>query len=207
MISFYGILKCIGEFERTLVSMNSRFDAYLKGNTQSLNKEEINGYNLFAGKALCGSCHFFPLLNGLVPPVFNDTEFEVIGTPKDFRNKQLDLDSGRYKISKHNIHLFAFKTPTLRNIAITAPYMHNGCYKELDEVLDFYNKGGGAGLGFDIPHQTLPFDSLQLTKTELKNIKLFLLTLTDTSHSAGRPTRLPVIDDPLLNLRKIGGEY
>lgn len=71
-----------------------------------------------------------------------------------------------------------FKTPTVRNAAATAPYMHNGVYATLEEVMDFYNKGGGAGLGFDLEHQTLPFDNLQLKEDELKALVDFVKTLT-----------------------------
>lgn len=74
--------------------MNSKFDKYIKGNKNALNKNEINGYNVFAGKALCGSCHFLPLFNGLVPPLYNDNEFEVIGAPLKPNSKEIDLDSG-----------------------------------------------------------------------------------------------------------------
>jgi cytochrome c peroxidase len=206
-ITFYAVLKSIAEYEKKLVSLNSRFDKYLKGNLKAITPSEINGYNLFSGKALCGTCHFFPLFNGLVPPVFNDTDFEVIGIPLHSDNKQIDTDSGRITISKHPMHFRAFKTPTVRNIALTAPYMHNGAYKNIDQVLDFYKKGGGSGLGFSVPNQTLPFDTLVLNKTEIKNIKSFLFSLTDTSSVPDKPHRLPQFKNAELNIRKIGGEY
>lgn len=177
-ISPYGILKALIEYEKTLLSFDSRFDQYLRGDKQALTAREINGYNLFAGKALCGSCHFFPVFNGTVPPLFYDTEFEVLGVPKTAENKEIDTDIGREKITGFPEHRFAFKTPTVRNVEHTAPYMHNGCYSTLEEVMDFYIKGGGAGLGFDVPNQTLPFDSLQLTETEKEDIVLFMKALS-----------------------------
>jgi cytochrome c peroxidase len=180
-ITPYAVVVCLSEFERKLISLNSRFDRYLRGDETTMNSREINGYNLFAGKALCGSCHFFPLFNGTVPPIFKDTEFEVLGTPLAADNKTLDRDLGRYEVTKNQIHKFSFKTPTLRNIELTAPYMHNGAYTTLEQVIDFYHKGGGAGLGFNVPNQTLPFDSLLLTPTEKEDIILFLKTLTDTT--------------------------
>lgn len=206
-VSFYGILKAIAEFEKMLDSRNSRFDKYLKGDYTQLSKTEINGYNLFAGKALCGSCHFFPLFNGTTPPFYNDNEFEVIGVPEQADNKKIDADIGRQKVTRSIIHRFAFKTPSIRNIELTAPYMHNGVYKTLDEVLAFYNKGGAAGFHLPLENQTLPFDSLNLSKKELKNIKSFLLCLTDTSALPVAPTRLPQSSDATLNNRKIGGDY
>lgn len=206
-INYYGILKAITEYEKTLVSMNSRFDKYIKGDYKQLNSQEINGYNLFSGKALCGSCHFFPLFNGLVPPIYNDTEYEVIGVPEQINSKQIDKDKGRVVVSRVHIHQHAFKTPSIRNINLTAPYMHNGVYQTLEEVLDFYNKGGGQGMGIDIPNQTLPFDSLQLTTQEIKDIKSFMLSLTDTIGYTKKPKRLPLFKDEKLNHRVVGGEY
>ncbi|MGQ2984780.1 cytochrome-c peroxidase [Flavobacterium sp.] len=73
----------------------------------------------------------------------------------------------------------AYKTPGLRNVAKTAPYMHNGVYDTLEEVVDFYNKGGGAGLGLPVDNQTLPFDKLSLTQQEMDDIVAFMKTLTD----------------------------
>lgn len=188
-ITSYAIQKAIMEYEKTLVSMNSRFDQYLHGDKKKLTAHEINGYNLFAGKALCGSCHFLPLFNGTVPPFYNDSEYEVIGTPADSSNKQLDEDNGRYMVTKLTEQLNAFKTPSIRNIALTAPYMHNGIYTKLEEVVEFYHKGGGAGLKLSVPNQTLPFDSLQLAPQEKIDIVLFLKTLTDTVGLTGRPPK------------------
>ncbi len=206
-ITYYGVLKSISEFERKLIALNSPFDNYIRGNKKALTDDEIKGYTIFSGKALCGSCHFFPLFNGMVPPFYADNEFEVIGVAKNKLNTQLDLDSGRYKITRNKIHLGSFKTPAIRNIEYTAPYMHNSAYTTLDEVIDFYVKGGGAGLKLNVPNQTLPFDSLQLSKLEIKQLKKFMLSLTDKSFKFSVPTRLPSIAISGLQNRKVGGSY
>lgn len=206
-ITYYALLKALSEYERTLVSLNSRFDQYIRGDKTQLSPDEVKGYSVFAGKALCGSCHFFPLFNGLTPPFYNDQEFEVIGVPKNKLNKELDTDSGRYHISKNRIHLASFKTPGIRNISLTGPYMHNGIYQSLDEVIDFYKKGGGAGLGIPVDNQTLPFDSLQLSTQETMQLKKFLLSLTDRSVKEQAPVSLPKINIKELENRKIGGVY
>lgn len=206
-ISYYAILKAISEYERKLVALNSRFDKYIRGDETQLSRDEITGYTIFAGKALCGSCHFFPLFNGLTPPFYGDNEFEVIGVPKNKLNKEADTDSGRYLITKNKIHLAAFKTPGIRHLDQTAPYMHSGIYTTIDEVIDFYKKGGGAGLGLNIENQTLPFDSLQLTAVETKQLKQFLLSLTDKSFKVSVPLVLPVINIQGLEKRKPGGTY
>jgi len=206
-ITFYAVIKSIAEFIKQLDSKDSKFDQYLNGNKKAMTKEEINGYNLFAGKALCASCHFFPLFNGTVPPFFNDNEFEVLGVPEKENSKEIDSDIGREAVSKSITQRYAFKTPTLRNIELTAPYMHNGAFKSIDSVLTFYNRGGGVGLGIHIANQTLPFDSLGLTKKELLDLKKFLLCLTDTSSLPKPPKQLPRFNNQNLNIRKVGGEY
>lgn len=179
VITTFAIQIAIAEYERSLVSLNSRFDKYLQGDLNALTPREINGYNLFSGKALCGSCHFFPLFNGTVPPFYHDSEFEVLGTPDNNNPNMLDSDLGRYSITKIPEQKFGFKTPTVRNIELTAPYMHNGIYQSLEEVIDFYHKGGGVGLGLEVPNQTLPFDSLSLNQQEKEDLVLFLKSLTD----------------------------
>lgn len=206
-ITYYALLKALSEYERTLVSLNSRFDQYIRGDRTQLSPDEIKGYTVFAGKALCGSCHFFPLFNGLTPPFYNDQEFEVIGVPKNKFNQELDADSGRYHVSKNRIHLASFKTPGIRNIDLTGPYMHNSIYQTLDEVIDFYKKGGGGGLGIALDNLTLPFDSLQLSTQETMQLKKFLLSLTDRPVKEKAPATLPKINIKGLENRKVGGFY
>ena len=155
----------------------------MRGYEKQLNNSEKRGFNLFAGKAKCATCHFIPLFNGLVPPDFNETESEVLGIPGRSNKKQVDGDLGKYDFTKAVIHQHAFKIPTLRNVSLTAPYMHNGVFKTLEEVIDFYDKGGGAGIGIKLPNQTLPADKLNLSKQEKKDIISFLHTLTDTTYS------------------------
>jgi cytochrome c peroxidase len=176
-----NIANAIACYERTLVSLNSRFDRHMRG-SQVLNPAEVNGFNLFMGKAKCGTCHFMPLFGGAKPPRFYYTESEVIGVPgnSDPRHPQADKDSGRFLITGFPVHMYAFKTPLLRNVALTAPYMHNGVFATLKEVVDFYDKGGGKGLGIAPPNQTLAFDSLKLSRKEKQDIIAFLRCLTDT---------------------------
>lgn len=164
---------------RSLNSFNSRFDKYMRGDDTQLSAEEKSGFNVFMGKAKCGICHFMPVFNGTVPPAFTFTESEVIGVPVDKAGTRLDPDMGRYAIYQIDNFKNAFKTPTIRNIDRTAPYMHNGVYRTLEEVVDFYNRGGGVGLGYQVNNQTLPFDSLQLSAMEKSSLIAFMRTLTD----------------------------
>lgn len=118
------------------------------------------------GKAQCGTCHFPPTFSGLVPPLYNDNDSEIIGVPSHSTSKRLDPDIGRAGVYKYSstIHNHAFKTPGIRNIAKTSPYMHNGVYTSLQQVVDFYNNGGGIGLGIKLSNQTLPANALNLNK-------------------------------------------
>jgi cytochrome c peroxidase len=174
------VIKAISSYISTLNGFNSKFDKNIRGEENSFSDQEKLGYNLFMGKALCATCHFMPLSNGTVPPFYTETEKEVIGVPETAENKQLDDDLGFYWSFKEPLHKGMFKTPSIRNIALTAPYMHNGVYESLEEVVEFYNLGGGGGLGFDLEHQTLPFDELNLTIEEQNALVAFMKTLTET---------------------------
>jgi cytochrome c peroxidase len=175
----FNIANAIASYIRSLVALNSKFDRFMRGEA-ALKANEKNGFNLFMGKAKCGTCHFMPLFNGLLPPQFSETESEVIGVPKTNLQPELDGDEGKYLFTRSAIDKFSFKTPTLRNIELTAPYMHNGSFANLKDVLNFYNKGGGKGLKIAPANQTLPFEKLDLTSKEMNDIISFMKTLTDT---------------------------
>ncbi|HTB52200.1 MAG TPA: cytochrome c peroxidase [Ferruginibacter sp.] len=176
-IDTFEVMNAIGSYVRSLVLLNSRFDAYMRGDKTAMNEEEVNGFNLFMGKAKCGTCHYMPLFNGTFPPRYVKIETEVIGVPQAIGKNVIDNDMGRYAIVKVESQKHAFKTLTVRNAAKTAPYMHNGVFTTLAQVLDFYNKGGGAGLGLKIDNQTLPFDKLDLTAKESGEIIAFIKSL------------------------------
>ncbi|MBC9909390.1 cytochrome c peroxidase [Chitinophaga varians] len=177
-----NIANALASFLRSLTSLQSRFDLYMNGDATALNTTEKKGFNIFMGKAKCGTCHFAPLFSGVAPPYFAEPESEVLGVPANNRpHAALDQDPGKYVLYKISIHRYAFKTPTVRNSALTAPYMHNGVFPTLESVIDFYDKGGGAGLGIAPPNQTLPAEKLQLTPAEKKALVAFMQALTDTS--------------------------
>lgn len=170
----------LASYIRSLATFNSDFDEYMRGNQSAMTEKQKKGFNLFVGKAQCAICHFVPLFNGTVPPNFNKTEQEVLGVAENASNKKLDRDLGRGKFHETVAFLQnSFKTPTLRNISKTAPYMHNGGYKTLKEVMDFYNKGGGRGLGLKVKNQTLSDAKLNLTNQEIDEIIDFMGALND----------------------------
>ena len=176
-IDTFEVMNAIGSYIRSLVFLNSRFDEYMRGNHSAMNRDEINGFNLFMGKAKCATCHFMPLFSGAFPPRFIKMEMEVIGVPGKRGENKIDPDEGRYGIVKVESQRHAFKIPTVRNASLTAPYMHNGVFSTLDQVIGFYNKGGGAGLGIHLGNQTLPTDTLGLTTKETGDIIAFIKTL------------------------------
>ncbi len=176
------VSRAIAAYERTLHPFNSPLDQYLSGNRKALNVQQQKGFNLFMGKALCGTCHFAPVFNGTLPPLYNRTELEVLGTPLNGSLDQplMDTDSGRFNIFKIEFYQFAFKTPTVRNVSETAPYMHNGSFKTLEDLIEFYNRGGAAGIGLEVPAQTLSARKLHLYTEEIAALKSFMLALKDS---------------------------
>jgi cytochrome c peroxidase len=195
----------------TITLYYSKFSNYYAPFDEAMNnnkpvEESVKqGFNLFMSKAQCATCHFVPQFNGVKPP-YTNSEFEVIGTP-DKSHKQLSLDQGRYTINPADETLNAFRTGSIRNAQYTLPYMHNGVFRSLEEIVNFYNTGGGAGHGLNVPNQTLSSDSLHLTKAEIDNIVSFIKALNETVSFEKPPETLPVSKNKILNVRKVGGEY
>jgi cytochrome c peroxidase len=180
----------VAAYVRSLQGMNSRFDRAVRGDTAAITSAERRGFNVFMGKAACGTCHFAPLFGGTMPPKYLESEPEVIGVPATAAAKRpkVDEDLGVLAVDRAPLHRHAFKTPTVRNIARTAPYMHNGVFRTLEEVVDFYDRGGGNGLGMKLPNQTLPSERLHLSRQEKRDLVAFLGALTDSTYEApGRP--------------------
>ena len=177
------LMNALAAYVRSLVRLNSRFDDYMRGDTTAMSATEIRGFNLFMGKARCGTCHYMPLFNGVFPPQYDRMETEVIGVPGTIKStgggpgKSIDEDMGRYVIVRVPFLQHAFKTTTVRDARLTAPYMHNGVFGTLDEVMDFYNNGGGVGSGWSVDNQTLARDSLHLTTGEKNAIIAFIGSL------------------------------
>lgn len=173
----HEIANALASYIRSLTALNSRFDDYMRGDRNALNAQEISGFNLFMGKAKCATCHYMPLFNGSFPPRYMIIESEVIGVPSSSAETAIDTDMGRYNIRRVDAFKHAFKISTVRNAALTAPYMHNGVFTTLNQVIDFYNKGGGAGIGYKVDNQTLDAGKLNLTKQEIGDVVAFIKSL------------------------------
>jgi cytochrome c peroxidase len=171
------IIRALAAYIRTLTPFNSPFDHYLAGDRKAMTTQQKHGFNIFMGKARCGSCHFAPLFNGLTPPLFNRTEFEILGVPLygELQHPVADTDRGRILAFPVTFYEGAFKTPTVRNAAATAPFMHHGNFSTMQQVIDFYNQGGVT----PVMHQTLSTDTLGLDKAEQQALISFLDALVD----------------------------
>lgn len=181
------ITNVISAYVSSLRSYNSEFDQFVRGENISISEDVKSGYNLFSGKAACATCHFIPSFSGLVPPDYIENESEVLGVPLKYEKPyQIDSDLGRFsnRILKEKVdfYKYSFKTPTVRNIEFTAPYMHNGAFRDLHELMEFYNLGGGAGLNIDLENQTLATTPLDLSEDEINHIIAFMNSLSDRTH-------------------------
>jgi cytochrome c peroxidase len=182
-ITFKNVTYAIAAFQRTLVSFNSRFDRYAAGDGSALSPQEKRGLKLFLSpKTRCNECHGIP--------TFANRDFKVIGVPNP-KDGPADVAKPEAERGRGGGPNGAFKIPTLRNIALTAPYMHNGVFETLEEVLDFYAGGGGRGLGLDVPLQDDKIRKFTLTPQEKADLIAFLLALTDESAAPEIPARVP----------------
>lgn len=176
------ILTAISAFEASLISLNSKYDQYAHGHHGALNENEIEGLNVFRSfVARCAECH--------TPPLFTNQQFAVIGTPEP---NDLPLDPGAQEPFNDKSLRGAFKVPSLRNIAKTAPYMHSGKFKTLRETVQFYTDGRGHAVpeGEDLLIHWHIWEP-NLTDYELDRLVDFLQTLTDETFTPKIPEVLP----------------
>lgn len=191
-VSFANVTAAIATFERTVLSFDSPYDRYAAGQVSALSAEARRGLSLFNSvKLRCFECHD--------APTFANRDYKVLGLPSNADPSKMDDDIGRAAVVDAASNRWAFKVPTLRNVARHAPYMHNGVFKTLDEVLDFYARGGGLGRGYkvsvdgkDVP---VPVDDkvgkYDLSVAEREDLKAFLEALTDESLLPEVPAQVP----------------
>lgn len=200
------LTQAIAAYERTLVSGNSKFDQWYYGkNEKALNQTEINGFKLFMGKAKCVTCHSvtdkaaiftdqsfhntgigWARNNMVVNKVFESKTFPVTLAPgvivqvaQDHFDKASEVpqnDVGRFEVTENPKDSWVYKTPSIRNVALTAPYMHDGSLSTLDEVVEFYNKGGE-----DNPFKDPLLQPLSLSAEEKKALVSFMKALTGSN--------------------------
>ena len=175
-ITIERILKAIATYERTITSKKSKFDSFIEGKSDIFTDEEVIGLHLFRTKARCVNCHNTPL--------FSNQKFHNVGLSYYGRTFE---DLGKYNITHKKEDVGKFKTPSLREIGRTAPYMHNGLMPNLEGIIEMYN----AGMPRVKPKENQKNDSLfpvtdpllkklNLTKKEQNALKAFLLTLSSS---------------------------
>lgn len=205
VISERHILGALMTYLSSFSALQSPFDDAMNF-LPSVDANVVKGFNLFMGKAQCGTCHFVPIFNGVKPP-YVSSEFEVIGTPNDTLSPALSADLGRHLIFEAPEMRHAFRTGTVRNASRTKPYMHNGSFTTLEQVIRFYNEGGAQGRGVQLHNQTLSADSLKLTAEEIKYLSSFIASLTERLPQTLAPDGLPKSKIERYKERKVGGEY
>jgi cytochrome c peroxidase len=168
-ISGKTIAKGIGAFERTVITEDARFDKWVQGDEHAISESAKQGFDLFNGKAHCAECH-----SGWN---FTDSGFHDIGVADD--------DLGRGKLLKLEAMQHAFKTPTLRNATLRAPYLHNGSEPTLEAVVDFYDRGGNS----QRPSLAPEIQPLHLSPGEKADLIEFLRSLTSSEQS---PVTVPI---------------
>jgi cytochrome c peroxidase len=161
-----SVVKAIAAYERTLITSNSRFDRYAAGDKGALTLHEKNGLVLFIAKARCSRCH-----DG---PNFSDNKFQNTGVG--------DNDEGRFAVTQQESDRGAFKTPGLYNVALHAPYMHDGSLPTLEAVIDYYDRGGNEKKG-----KSLFLLKIGLTSEEKQDLLAFLKTLNGSVARDYRP--------------------
>jgi cytochrome c peroxidase len=159
-VTFDRIAQAIAAFERTVVDLDSPFDRWARGDDKAMTDEQKRGFELFTGKARCAVCHSGPM--------FADKRFHNIGLPGD--------DRGRAAVSKDENEAGAFRTPTVRNAALTAPYMHDGSLKTLRQVIDHYEKASNEKEKH--PKMSIFMLPFKLEEAEKKDLEAFLHALT-----------------------------
>jgi cytochrome c peroxidase len=159
-VTLQGVAKALATYERTLISFHAPYDRWKAGDESALSSEARRGEALFTGKAGCARCH--------VPPLFTDGKYHNTGLDA------VTADSGRARVTRLAADLGKFKTPTLRNLQWTHPFMHDGRFFELREVLEHYNEGGAAH-----PARDSLLRPLGLSYAETEDLRAFLESLTD----------------------------
>lgn len=170
--SLDNVAKAVAAFERTLLTPGSRFDRYATGDKTALTQQEKRGLLVFIGKGACSECH-----NG---PNFSDNKYYSLGLAS------VPTDLGRYEVTKKEEDRNAYKTPALRNVALTAPYMHDGSEATLESVVEFYDRGGDAG-----PNKSKLIYKLNLTAEEKADLVAFLKSLNGDIPKMKAPEMYP----------------
>jgi len=195
-ITFQHVQYAIGVYERTFIANNTRFDRYASGDMSVLDAGESTALSCFSQRRRAAR-------NAMACQISQIRISRLSGCPT-LRGCRRTLISQTAAPGRGGGPVGAFKIPTLRNAAIAPPYMHNGSLKTLDEVLDFYSKGGGRGKGLVVPLQDDKIRKYELVPTERADLKAFLNALVDLSGIPVFPNRSPVASNRAANSERLG---
>ena len=208
-ITLDAIAKAIAAYERTLLSGNSPFDRFITGDQGAITDSQRRGWELFKGKAKCNECHSY----SLAQPFFSDFKFHNTGiaVSDTLFDKLLSVGPtqqtllsttahsaeqsalGRFAVTLRTEDLGGFKTPTLRDVELTSPYMHDGSLKTLIDVVNFYNRGGNPN-----SHLDQRIQPLKLTDAEVNDLVEFMRALTSDDVLRQCQTAIPQTRTPVM---------
>jgi len=174
-VSARGIALALAAYEaRELVPARAPIDRFARGDDAALDEDVLRGLDVFAGKGRCARCHAPPVFGGSRPPDFLTVTFANLGLTRGPGSKELDPDRGRGERTGLAAQEHAMKTPSIRGAAESPPYFHNGAFPTLAAVVDFYDQGGGRGLGLEVANQDPDVRKLGLEKGEREALLGFL---------------------------------
>jgi len=160
--------------EQALVPASAPIDRFARGEDGALDAAVRRGLDVFVTVGRCARCHVPPSFGGARPPDFSVPVYAVIGAPSSPRGATLDADRGRAAVTGRDVDRGAMRTPALRNVGATAPYLHHGAFPTLDDVLSLYDDGGGRGRGLTVDNQDPDVRPLHLTATQRSDLVALL---------------------------------
>ncbi|MFZ4794188.1 MAG: cytochrome-c peroxidase [Blastocatellia bacterium] len=189
-VTLPNVTRALAAFERKLNISDTAYDRFVRGEDERLETGALRGLVVFLGQGQCVVCH--------IPPHFHDGVLASTGVPASLeKGAPLDTDPGFGPVIRRRDAFGQFKTPGLRNVSRTAPYMHNGLFRTLEDVVEFYNDGGGRGRGIEVISQDSKVAKLDLTEQQKKDLVSFLKSLDslepDPVVPKSVPSGLPVV--------------
>ena len=183
-ITLPNITRALAAFERKLNITETAYDRFVSGDDSQLSDSQVRGMVVFFGQGQCAVCH--------VPPHFHDGVLASTGVPVSLdKGAPLDTDPGFGTVIRRRDAFGQFKTPGLRNVSRTSPYMHNGIFRSLEDIVEFYNDGGGRGRGIAVISQDSKVEKLDLTTQQKTDLVNFLKSLDSIEPPPFVPKTVP----------------
>ena len=183
-ITLPNLARALAAYQRKLNITDTMYDRFVSGQDEALKTDQLRGMVAFFGQGQCNVCH--------IAPLFHDDAVSAIGVPAtNEKGAPLDADAGFGAVLRRADGIAKFKTPGLRNIERTAPYMHNGSFATLEDVVKFYNEGGGLGRNLPIEGQDFRVKKLEFNEQQERDLVAFLKALNDLAPPPAVPSSVP----------------